>query len=247
MDQKFPRALRALIVDDHEISRQFTVAALRQAAAAVKHTGCALQALDLVNNWWPDVIFLDLQLAEMSGSQLAIRIRRSWPGNRSQPRIVALSANLQVLEEHDQSGMVFDLALQKPASPGVLLDALAPGATYLVREERGPVGAQLKHAFCEELAQRLPELDDCMASYDLDGAGKLLHQLTASSALCGATRLESRVRALSRSCAGSGGPEELARDYYALDLAAREYLARTHPARKDSLAEFGENGADQLP
>lgn len=216
---------RCLVVDDHEVSRRFTVAALRRISDTVTQTGSGLRALRLAFCEWPEIIVLDVHLRAMNGITLAEQILAAWPDDRSKPRIIVLSglpsdriANLS------EVGTV-DAFLVKPISAGQLQAAVL-GRNSPLQDPPPETGRQgLAELFREELESRFPSLDKAISHRDLAQAGEILHQLIASAAICRAPQLERRLRALDSACRDDAGSRELAHRYYALVTSVRGYLA----------------------
>ncbi len=65
-----PSKQRVLVVDDHGISRRFTVAALRQNNCAVKAAAGVSESIDKACAWLPEVIFTDWRLADGLGKDV---------------------------------------------------------------------------------------------------------------------------------------------------------------------------------
>ena len=225
-----PGADRALVVDDHEISRHFTVAALRQGDLRVKHCADAGQALQLARDWLPKIIVLDIQLAcrDIDGQQLAAEILQIWPGMTERPLLLALTAQPSLLNSTPGSRGLFDHVLRKPLSSKALWTAI--GSKHPEHHETclPEAGGQLRALFHQELQQRLPQLDACMTRLDLAGVAAITHQLTASCALCGAEELRKKMYRLNRSCRREIGNSQLSRDYFSLVSAVRRYLAEAN-------------------
>ena len=221
---------RILVVDDHDISRHYTVAALRQTGATVKASGAAEAALAIALDWLPDAICADLQLPGMSGYELIRRIRQSWPGARPRPRVVMLSADPLPLSPapspRPAPHPLVDRILIKPATPAQLRAALLASAADGVMETRvGPAAPQeLRRMFRQELALRLPALESNLARRELGPVRAVLHQLLASSRLCGDRRLEAALQALRAACHDGVAAAEIACRYYALLVAAGHRL-----------------------
>jgi CheY-like chemotaxis protein len=111
---------RVLVVDDHLVSRLYTVAALRQIGAAVKAVETGEEALAAAMRWRPEAVITDIHLPGLSGHELVLRIRQGWPGQRP-PRIILLSADPAA---HPAPGAAADVILAKPATPAQLRAAL---------------------------------------------------------------------------------------------------------------------------
>ena len=227
----FRRGYRTLVVDDHEISRQYTVAALRENSGAVKHTHCAVTGLELALRWQPDLIILDLHLPGMNGLELTRHIRRDWQANVPQPRIILLSgADLTELVRKTV-GLGIERVMAKPVDAASLKSITHPGHGSGIKESRDSRRAELALLFRRELAKRLPQLDRCVADFDMHNAAAILHQLIASSAICREPGLEERLRSLDRACRHSDHHYRLAREYYALVTEAGSYLDDIRPDR----------------
>jgi CheY-like chemotaxis protein len=220
-----------LVVDDHATSRRYTVAALRQTGAAVKASGAPLAALGIALRWLPDAICTDLHLPGMDGRDLIHRIRQGWPADRAQPMVVVLSADPLTPAQLPMLGA--DQALLKPATPARLRAALAGGPADGVMEDRAaaaPVARELRRLFRRELAVRLPDLECSLARKELHQVRAILHQLLASSRLCGDRRLEADLLALRAVCGDEAVAAEIARRYCTLLSDAGRYLGAAGPA-----------------
>jgi DNA-binding NarL/FixJ family response regulator len=76
-----PDSLRVVVVDDHPMARDWTRASLEEAegisVVGVAETGAA--GLHLVADRGPDVLVLDIHLPDMSGIEIARRVRAALP------------------------------------------------------------------------------------------------------------------------------------------------------------------------
>jgi len=226
-------AARVLVVDDHPLSRRFVVSALRQNGADVKQVSTASAALAVAREWRPEVILMDFRLGNSDGSEIARRIRTGWPPALGQPRIVMLTA--EALDDHRIKALRahFDDVLLKPVEPALLLRAVsgAPLTTQLAVSEQG--SSQLQSLFRSELSACLDRLDGFVASRDLVSARAVLHQLIASSGMCGQRQLNRHLRALHDRCGMEPKAGELARAHFAVLVSARAFLrAQTGVIRK---------------
>lgn len=121
--------LRILVVDDDEDSAT-TFAILLQIRGNVARTADdGLAALEIAEEFRPDVVFLDVGLPELDGFEVARRIRqRAWG------KAVALIAVTGWGQEGDRlraKDAGFDHHLVKPVEPATLfrlLDSLTPTA-----------------------------------------------------------------------------------------------------------------------
>jgi CheY-like chemotaxis protein len=250
-----------LVVDDHDISRRYTVAALRQTGATVKEAGTPEAALKIALRWLPDAICADLQLPGMSGYDLIRRIRQGWPGSRPRPLVIVLSADPVSLSTESPPGPLpeqlpgptaeplVDRILLKPATPTQLRAALLARAAQGVMEAgAGPAAPQeLQRMFRQELSLRLPGLESSLVRREFGLVRAVLHQLLASSRLCGDRRLEADLQALHTACHDGADAAEIACRYYALLVDAGHWLGLvwTEPARRGPAGpEPSEHGPD---
>ena len=224
-DRSHSSGLKVLVVDDHLISREFTTAALRDAVAIVKQADSAAGALRAALSDPPDVIVMDIQLAGESGSEVIGRIQASWPANVAFPKVFILSAEPVSRDQLGPCGTAVAAVLLKPVPPRRLRE--------LVVSERGseaafgqtaPGDSRLRDLFRRELRVRLAELDQRLFEGKTADAVAILHQLIASSGLCGEPALASRMRAMLAECRSGGPAAGLARGYYSVWTAAACYL-----------------------
>lgn len=75
------RPVRVLIVDGHPVAREGTRAVLAQSPELriVGVVGEGLAAIRLVGPLQPDVLLLDVRLPDISGVEVARRLRGDWP------------------------------------------------------------------------------------------------------------------------------------------------------------------------
>jgi len=200
-----------MVVDDHRVSRQFTVAALRQFTPDVKEAVSLRTAEALAARWRPDVILVDLELPDGNGLQLARRLRSNWPSAREQPRFIVLTGHRRYSPDGGHREWRGIPLLIKPVSLSCLKKAVlgdAPGDPAADQ----PVNAlpELRRLFREELATDLTALEAAIASRDRPRAASILHRLIASSALCGEAALEDALRTLDAALRGQAPAGQLA-------------------------------------
>ena len=218
---------KALVVDDHLISRQYVAAALESFGLTVQRARTAEQALEAALAWRPDLICMDYLLPDGNGLAASLEIRARWPDGCAQPVILLLSGGDSGLLSRGPAPDCVDRILSKPLTARELREAVMAGGTAGAAETGPKTGTVLlRDLFHEELAQRLPELERALLSDDLATASGILHQLIASSAMCREERLELDLRDLDRACRTGGTAAEIARGCYAVLASAREFLGR---------------------
>jgi len=125
-----PRAIRVLVVEDDQTSREFLASALERAGLLVCQAANGQECLDEVSRFSPDVIVLDLMLPVVSGFAVARALRAS-----ERPRNVGI------------------LAVTALASEALRIEALAAGCDGFLRK---PVPAALVVEQVLLLVERLP-------------------------------------------------------------------------------------------
>jgi two-component system, NarL family, response regulator DevR len=110
-----PRALRLLVVDDHEVVRQGLVALLdrRDAFEVVAQAGTVAEAIAAASRFEPDVVVMDVRLPDGSGIEACREIRAARP----ETRVVMLTSY--------------------PDEEAVLSAIIAGAAGYLLKQVRG--------------------------------------------------------------------------------------------------------------
>jgi len=199
----FNHGPRVLVVDDHRISRLHTVQALRQIVSHVKQTRTAQEAMHYALKQLPELIFMDVHLADSNGMSLVEDLRQSWPPKAHLPAIVVLTGdNSRCMREQLEQASV-SAVLIKPVQArhirNIAVQLLQLDLAVRENPGQGPPESPdpgLHRIFLDEMAVRLPELDRCMTNLDWDSARHILHQLIASSAMCRQKDLEQHCRTL---------------------------------------------------
>ncbi len=206
------KTLSILVVDDHSINREFLSTGLSR---SVKHVALAEDgpsAIERCRDEEFDVILMDLHMPRMDGLAAANRIR-DLDCRSAHAQIVALTADARPEERIRLLEAGFDDYLNKPIAIPDLLDAIAalfdPFAeraarsaqtttlTQLVDRQRAlaaanndaDLAARLQDMLAAELDQKLPGLDQMIASGDFTSAAGLLHQWAGAGGYAGATRM----------------------------------------------------------
>jgi len=114
-DTSEPRALRILVVDDHEVVRQGLVALLdrREGFEVVAQAGTVAEAIAEAARFEPDVVIMDVRLPDGSGIEACREIR----GARPETRVIMLTSY--------------------PDEEAVLSAIIAGAAGYLLKQIRG--------------------------------------------------------------------------------------------------------------
>ncbi len=133
---------RILLADDNRDAVDSLALVLRMAGYEVYATHSGLEALDVGARVRPDVFILDIGMPEISGYELAGRIRRqSWGRD---PLLIALTGWGQREDKERSREAGFDHHLTKPVDPDqlerLLRDFAPPAADRLQGTDRGGTG-----------------------------------------------------------------------------------------------------------
>lgn len=114
---------RVLVVEDNEDGLQILMTLLEAAGHEVRGASNGEQALDVVANWLPQLVLLDIGLPRMDGYQVATRMRSDV--RMGGVRLVALTGWGAQRDRARTTQAGFDAHLTKPVEPEALLQLLA--------------------------------------------------------------------------------------------------------------------------
>ncbi|GAA0719166.1 EAL domain-containing protein [Dokdonella soli] len=159
-------AYRILIVEDDRSQLLFAESILRNAGMVTLAVAEALDALDALERFRPDLVLMDLHMPECDGIDLTALIRQR--GQFAATPIVFLSADHAADKCADALRAGGDAFLTKPVRPRQLIDALR-GHVSRAREQRGRVDESATASHETTTRERLlRRLSQCLA---MDDAG----------------------------------------------------------------------------
>jgi DNA-binding NarL/FixJ family response regulator len=138
-------AIRALIVDDHPVTREGLRTALTMFDDAVEVVGEAAngeEAIDAARDLSPDVVFMDVRMPGMDGIEATRRIRDASPDTRV--ILITIDESRGAISDAIQAGV--SGYLLKDASPEALIDAARNAV-----EGNAVIHPQLTKTFIEEV------------------------------------------------------------------------------------------------
>jgi PAS domain S-box-containing protein len=120
--EAFPLAnVRILMVDDEVDMRELMLTILEQTGAEVRLAASAIEALQALDVFKPDVLISDIGMPEMDGYQLMRQIRSLPPENSGQIPAVALTAYAGEINQKQALAAGFDKHIAKPVDPAQLV------------------------------------------------------------------------------------------------------------------------------
>jgi DNA-binding NarL/FixJ family response regulator len=138
-------AIRALIVDDHPVTREGLRTALTMFDDAVEVVGEAAngeEAIEAARDLSPDVVFMDVRMPGMDGIEATRRIRDASPDTRV--ILITIDESRGAISDAIQAGV--SGYLLKDASPETLVDAARNAI-----EGNAVIHPQLTKTFIEEV------------------------------------------------------------------------------------------------
>ncbi len=116
--------VQILLVDDEADTREFQAFVLSQSGANVTAVASALEALQALKHFTPDVLVSDIGMAEMDGYMLMQQIRSRPPNQGGTIRAIALTAYAAEIDQKRALQVGFQTHITKPVEPEKLVKAI---------------------------------------------------------------------------------------------------------------------------
>jgi signal transduction histidine kinase/CheY-like chemotaxis protein len=253
--------LAILVVDDNAINRLVAHAKLARLGYAVTLACDGGEAIEAVANKAYDLVFMDLQMPDMSGLEATAQILARHAGKLA-PHVVAMTASVYEADREacreagmrDFVGKPIDLAqldavLTRVASERGATAPPAPKTATLSTEMLSKLRqieafgepefvANLARRFVADTRLRIPRMADALGRGDAPELAREAHIVTSSSATLGATEM-SELCARIEACARTGHIDEIGKGIDALSMKfveveralAREIQSAAHDER----------------
>ena len=196
--------LKILLVEDNVINQTVATEMLRKLGCRVDVAGNGKEAVDMVQTFPYDLVFMDCQMPEMDGYEATAEIRRTEGTERHIP-IIAMTANAMQGDRERCLEAGMDDYVSKPVRMEHLTEVLSqypPTATPIQEPPAidkavfnnlwkilGDHAPELTRSFIEETARLLSDMKQALDRGDWDGFRKAAHTLKGSSVTIGANRL----------------------------------------------------------
>ena len=249
-----PRAARTavvLLVEDNVINQRVVEQILKRRGHEVRIAHNGRQAVDVLERWTPDMVFMDVQMPEMNGIDATRAIRAREQARGGHVPIIALTAHAMAADRELCLRAGMDDYLTKPVSPVALAQTVEriveqrtsdgkaqsspgsgssdavldpAGALERVDGDRELLG-EIIALFQEDVGPLVKELEAAVKARDAEGIMRAAHRLKGSVATFAAkpaTAAAFRLETMGRD--GDIGNVDAAFS----DLQAE--LARLHPA-----------------
>ena len=129
---KYP--MRILVAEDNMVNQKLVISILSRMGFKVSSVMNGREAVDILYEKDFDVIFMDIQMPEMTGIEATIKIKNEMPVEK-QPLIIALTANAMIEDKEKcmECGMVDYMS--KPININVLQNMLIKWGSYLSNKQ----------------------------------------------------------------------------------------------------------------
>ncbi|MEH1771178.1 MAG: PAS domain S-box protein [Nostoc sp.] len=117
--------VKILLVDDEPDTRELQAFVLSQSGANVTAVASALEALQALEQFTPDVLVSDIGMAQMDGYMLMQQIRSRPPNQGGTIRAIALTAYAAEIDQQRALQVGFQTHITKPVEPEELVRAIA--------------------------------------------------------------------------------------------------------------------------
>ncbi|MBH8552848.1 PAS domain S-box protein [Nostocaceae cyanobacterium CENA357] len=118
------QGMKILVVDDEIDSRDFISFVLQEEGAEVISVSSAIEALQILADFQPDVLFSDIGMPEIDGYMLIRQIRAWAPNEGGQIPAIALTAYAGEYNQQQAISAGFQMHVTKPAEPSELIAAV---------------------------------------------------------------------------------------------------------------------------
>jgi two-component system CheB/CheR fusion protein len=115
--------MRILIADDDVDTVATLMLLLGDAGYEVRGVSCGPDVLQAVFSFAPDVVLMDIAMPQMSGYEVARRLRERYGSAR--PALVAVTALTRTLDRAAAQAAGFEHHIAKPPEPKLLLALIA--------------------------------------------------------------------------------------------------------------------------
>ena len=116
--------VQILLVDDDADTREFEAFLLEQHGATVIATASGLEALQVIDQFTPDLIVSDIGMAEIDGYMLIQQIRERSPSRGGQVPAIALTAYAAEIDHKRAIQAGFQRHLTKPLEPAQFISTI---------------------------------------------------------------------------------------------------------------------------
>lgn len=224
-----PRRSLVLLVEDMKVNQMVTATQLRRDGHRVDIAASGPEALGLAARTPYDIVLMDLMMPEMSGYDVARRMR-ALPGLAGRVPIYALTANTGEDDRARCLAAGMQGMLSKPVPAAALREVLQQGAARPV-PFAAPARDLLDPGRLDELRRDLPEaVLGTLCRQCLDDMDQRLAALRAALAAADPAEAEHEAHALA-GMAGSYGLAQVEREARAtLNAARRQDVAATRTA-----------------
>jgi PAS domain S-box-containing protein len=117
--------LKVLVVDDEAGAREIAATILKQAQAEVRTAESASTALEIMDEWLPDVLVADIGMPEVDGYAFISQVRTRTPQRGGSVPAAALTAYARTQDRMRVLSSGYQMHIPKPIQPAELVTVVA--------------------------------------------------------------------------------------------------------------------------
>jgi CheY-like chemotaxis protein/anti-sigma regulatory factor (Ser/Thr protein kinase) len=191
---------KILLAEDHSDNRRLISRLLTKLGLTVYSAADGFEAIKLYNDYFPDVILMDIQMPKMDGLQ-AYKVLRELGCEKP---IIALTANAMTNEVDEYFSLGFDGYIQKPIDRQLLISTIATffntNDADSMRRANSLLGnvdlSDLVTEFKTSLINELQLFSIENEKQELEGLRSLAHRLSGAAHLFGFSELSQKATEL---------------------------------------------------
>lgn len=184
LTEKRREARRVLLVDDSQVDQEITLSLLGREGCITDIAVSGAEAVSAVQRAMYSVVVLDMQLPDMSGIEVASRIRK-LPGDGGRVPVVVLTAGLTDAERKRVRDAGANEVLLKPVEAVLFRRALARFVSISTQPEvvtQAQKDKQLIGLFCRETERRVAAMRIALRDGDMQNIAREAHTMKGITA-----------------------------------------------------------------
>jgi CheY-like chemotaxis protein len=126
--------LKLLVVDDESDTCKMIAAAFRKCGSIVRTAERSTSALDVMDEWLPDIMIADINMPDIDGYQLIHEVRSRTPECGGKMPAVALTAMARIEDRVKALSAGYQMHVAKPVEISELRTIVASLANVVVKE-----------------------------------------------------------------------------------------------------------------
>jgi two-component system sensor histidine kinase/response regulator len=183
--------VRVLLVEDNEVNRKLALHMLKRLGCSVEVATNGREAVELTSKHAYDLVFMDIQMPEMDGTEATRLIRERERSSGKHLPIVAMTAHAMEGDRERCLAAGMDDYLSKPVKIDVLAQMVEKWNPVRRRAMAPLSGEAISTQFAQEARWLIAEMTQALQAGDVNYAQHTLMSLKRLSIAAGAKEMES--------------------------------------------------------